>query len=169
MLKITGMILVFLSGACAGLAGSVWLNQRVASFEQIERLISYLETQIRYSGAPIHEILQQTLKSDFRKLKFLKVAADLMRNGVKPDEAWKTAISMHCEDNGFTSEDRELIFDFGRGLGSSDTEGQIKHCRTYRQLFQDRLQRARLDAQSKGKLYVTLGISGGLGAALLML
>lgn len=92
-----------------------------------------------------------------------------MGNGENPDNAWKTAINLHCQENGFSRDDCEIIFDFGRGLGSSDTEGQLKHCETYRHLFKDRLKKARADAQTKGKLYITLGIAGGMGVALLML
>lgn len=162
------MVLIFLAGAIAGLAASATLSQRVTSFEQLERLISYLETQIRYSGAPIYEILQQSLKTDLRKLNFLKVSADLLAKGENPEIAWKTAVK-YCDENGFTAQDKELIFSFGKGLGSSDTEGQLNHCETYRQLFRDRLKNARIEAQSKGRLYVTLGLAGGMGAVLLML
>jgi len=168
LLKIAGMVLIFLAGAFAGVAASASLNQRVTSFEQLIRFMTYLETRIRYSGAPIYEILHQCIKADFGKLKFLKVSADLLAKGQKPEIAWKSAIKF-CDDNGFTAQDRELIFSFGKDLGSSDIEGQINHCKTYRQLFQDRLKNARLEAQSKGRLYITLGIAGGMGAVLLML
>ncbi|NLM79603.1 MAG: hypothetical protein GX172_00545 [Clostridiales bacterium] len=160
---------MFLAGTSAGLMGFLSLHRRVTSFEQMERLVSFIETQIRYSGAPVYEILQKASKSDFGKLKFLQKAADLIRGGLKPDIAWESAINLYCDDVGFTADDRGLVFDFGKGLGSSDTEGQLRHCETYRRLFSDRLKRARTDAQYKGRLYITLGICGGLGAALLML
>ena len=167
MLKITGLILVFLADICRA-DGLLSLHRRVTSFEQM-KAVSFIETQIRYSGAPVYEILQKASKSDFGKLKFLQKAADLIRGGLKPDIAWESAINLYCDDVGFTADDRGLVFDFGKGLGSSDTEGQLRHCETYRRLFSDRLKRARTDAQYKGRLYITLGICGGLGAALLML
>jgi stage III sporulation protein AB len=150
------------------MAASSALNKRVSVFEQLERFVVYLETQIRYSAAPIHEILKQSTKGEFSKLLFLSETANRMCKGECPSDAWENALRLHSDENALNSNDRELLIDFGRGLGTSDVEGQLLHCETFRGLIVDRLAKARSEVETKGKLYVSLGIAGGLGVALLL-
>lgn len=162
------MFLIFIAGTGAGLAASASLSRRVASLEQLERFITYFETQIRYSAAPIRDIIIHAAGGEYSCLSFLPEAAARMKRGQSPGEAWGGAVRDRGEDCGFTAADREMLREFGNGLGSTDISGQLSHCKTFRGLLEDRLQKARSEARTKGRLYVTLGIAGGLGAALLL-
>lgn len=168
MLRLIGAALIFLAGSCTGIAASAALNRRVSAFEQMERLVVFVQTQIRYSAAPIWKIIRQAAGGEFSRLSFLQDAAARMEQGEAAAKAWKNAIVAHRDDNVFTKEDFDLLIGYGSGLGSSDIAGQLLHCETYRELFRDRLQKARAEAQTKGKLYMTLGVAGGIGVALLL-
>lgn len=48
-------------------------------------------------------------------------------------------------------------------------EGQLTNCRLYAEQLGERLEEARRDAATKSRLYVTLGVTGGIGLALLLL
>ena len=98
----------------------------------------------------------------------MQKAADLIRGGQKPDMAWERAINLHCDDVGFTTDDRGWSL-ISQGIGQQRYRRAVKALRNIPAAFSDRLKRARTDAQYKGRLYITLGICGGLGAALLML
>lgn len=169
-LKMVGLLLIVLTGVCAGLYSSTELSRRASSLERIGRLIEYIETQIRYTAAPVKEIIAKTASvEEFGALSFLQTACAGVQNGERPDTAWRGAVQSEGENCGFNATDRELLFDFGAELGKSDVEGQLSHCESFHRLFEDRLQSARSDVRIKGKLYVTLGVTAGLGVALLLL
>ena len=173
MIKVIGLLLIILAGTGAGVYASAALSRRAASCERLERLIGYMSMQIKYTAAPIQEILEQAAKGgEFQSLPFLAEASILIQCGQRPDEALEEAVkeaSRQGEDWGFNEGDRELLFQFGRGLGKSDVDGQLAHCEAYRRLVEDRLQAAKGEATAKGKLYITLGVSAGLAVALLLL
>ena len=160
---------MFIAGAGAGLTASVSLSRRAASFEEIARLISFIQTQIRYTAAPIGRIIERAAAGGFSGLSFLNGAANDIKKGENPCAAWCQAVKKHSAECSFNAADTELLQKFGQGLGSSDIKGQLSHCETFYRLFDDRLNEARLEARSKGRLYMTLGVAGGLGTALLLL
>ena len=64
--------------------------------------------------------------------------------------------------------DMQLLTDFGERLGTTDADGQLAHIAHYREIFAARLDDARQEAAQKAKLYKTLGLFGGVSAALLL-
>lgn len=148
---------------------SAALNRRAASFEQMERLIDYIETRIRYLALPVGELLAGAAESgDFEALTFLNAVRSALSRGGTPAEAWSAGLRQRGGEDGFTPADRALLMEFGRGLGLSDTEGQRLHCETYRRFMGERREAARREAGIKGRLYRTLGLAGGACAALLL-
>ena len=65
--------------------------------------------------------------------------------------------------------DVELYLGFVRGLGVSDTQGQLEHIALYRALLEPRLEQARADAAQKSRVLVALGLFGGITLSLLLL
>ena len=106
---------------------------------------------------------------EFQSLPFLKAAAaDLQIDG-DFHTAWRQGVKEQGEASGLTAADRELLVHFGDGLGRTDVEGQLTNCRLYAEQLGERLEEARRDAATKSRLYVTLGVTGGIGLALLLL
>ena len=106
---------------------------------------------------------------EFQSLPFLKAAAaDLQIDG-DFHTAWRQGVKEQGEASGLTAADRELLVHFGDGLGRTDVEGQLPNCRLYAEQLGERLGEARRDAATKSRLYVTLGVTGGIGLALLLL
>lgn len=85
-----------------------------------------------------------------------------------PPQAWMTALKPIQRSDGLTPTDRELLVGFFTGLGTTDAEGQRKNCEHYRRLLTDSMEDARTEAAQKERLYLTLGVTGGLLLALLL-
>lgn len=132
------------------------------------RLILFLQTQIRYTAAPTGQIIETAFENEFSKLSFLGDVAKGIKKGGNPCDCWCKAVKKHASDHSLNAADSQLLQKFGQGLGNSDIKGQLSHCETFFRMFEDRLKSARYEAQSKGKLYKTLGIAGGIGTALLL-
>ena len=85
MIRVIGLLLVALTGAGAGLCASSMLHRRTASLEAAGRLMRWLSTRIRYSAAPVGELLlDASQQQEFRALSFLGGAAQDIREGIDP-------------------------------------------------------------------------------------
>ncbi len=160
---------MILAGIGGGTAACLELNRRAANLEAAYRLIGWMASRLRYTAAPIQEIAEAAAAEPaFSRLSFLEKAAEAMRLGESPAQAWDNAVAAD-DAGGFRQADKALLRGFGRGLGCSDLQGQLSHCEAFAAQLDDSARSARVEAAAKGKLYVTLGAAGGLCAALLLL
>lgn len=129
-----------------------------------------MASRIRYTAAPVDELLVEVAhSSEFHMLSFLQEAAKSVDREGGFHEAWSAGLLKSGKVCGFTQEDLELLRNFGEGLGRTDIEGQLEHCRMYAAQLGERLVQARREAASKSRLYITLGVTGGMALALLLL
>ena len=169
-MKLVGLALIAAAGVFLGVMASQNLRRRALALEQMEKLIVRLSTQIKYTAAPVQELLPAAMKSgEYEALRFLGPLREGLAQESDFPRLWEAAVAGRGGDCGFTLQDKALLCEFGRGLGVSDLEGTQSHCGLYRDLFHKQAEAARQDVSSKGRLYITLGIAGGLGLALLLL
>lgn len=169
-MRMVGLLLIVLTGLGMGLMAAGGLRRRAGSLEQLGRLMGRMADQIRYTAAPVEELLESAERSgEFRSLPVLSRACSGIRDGANIHDAWEQAVEDGGREAGLTQEDRELLLGFGAGLGTTDVEGQVANCGQYRELLDQRLLEARKDSENKGRLYLTLGFSIGMAAALLLL
>ena len=169
-MKIVGLLLMTLAGVWLGLSGASGLNRRAAALDAMEKLIARIASQIRYTAAPVRElILSASRTAEFQMLRFLDSVDSAMEKEGEFPRLWIEAVTREGGKCDFTAGDEELLREFGKGLGVSDTEGQTAHCKLYGELFSRQAEAARRDAANKGKLYIMLGLAGGLGLSLLLL
>lgn len=165
MIKVIGVLMVVTTGGAVGLVKSHFLNSRVKFMESFLKFITYIQTEIRFSSDSIFKIIERYCGTD-NSLPFLR---DMEIQGETFTTSWESAIDKIPIEAGITEGDRELIHDFGMGLGVSDIEGQTAHCEIGKKLVQNRILDAREQLIKKGKLYRILGFGCGIGLALLMI
>ena len=171
-MKLIGILLIAAVGIWLGISASLGLGKRVTALSQAEKLVTSLRSRIRYTAAPVQELLMEAQDSgEYPALRFLQYVCWSLKTAAIPDvqKLWEDSLKKADGAPGLNRQDIELLTEFGRGLGTSDVEGQISHCELYQELLQKQMETARQDVSSKGRLYVTLGITGGLGLALLLL
>ena len=97
---------------------------------------------------------------------------ELLPQTVKQDEDPRagllTAIDEHGGEWGLFADDCALLRGFADGIGRSDVDGELRHCGEYRKAIDDHLQQAREELRVKGRLFMTVGVCGGLLTALLL-
>lgn len=169
-MKMVGLLLIVFTGLGMGLAAAGGLRRRVSNLEQLGRLMGRMADQIRYTAAPVEELLESAERSgEFTGLPVLDRACAGIREGANIHDAWDRAVRDSGRDAGLTQGDQELLMGFGVGLGTTDVAGQVANCGQYRELLDQRLSEARKESESKGRLYLTLGFSAGMAVALLLL
>lgn len=158
-----GALLLIGAGLLAGYMESHKLSVRVEKLEAFLRFLSSAQAEIKYSSMPVEAILQ-THGGEITFLSHLSGSA----TGGSWRSAWDDAVSRHAKEEGFSQKDVALLKGFGSGFGASDTEGQAAHFSLYKTLTASALDEARRDRDRKSKLYLMLGVFGGMAAAILL-
>lgn len=164
-IKGIGLILVFVCCVGGGVYGSNRLHRRARFLETVEKWCAYTAAQIRYTAAPIRDIWQSAARRpEFESLVFLEGAQDT---------EWKEHIYRLLSVDACTwelsSEDMALILEWIGGIGNSDLDGQLTHCVRYGERFAEQYRAAKEKAAGTGRLYISLGVLGGIAAVLLLL
>ena len=168
MIKLIGAIFLITAGAMTGIYRSCALTQRVRLLEEYITLINEIETQIRYSAQPLYQMLESMSNKNsiggflHKLLSHAQADADF-------SQAWERAVDAIENNTGITKQDRAIIREFGAGLGKTDIDGQISHCKLCMTAAQNNLENARKEKETKTKLYRSLGVLGGTACALLIL
>ena len=130
------------------------------------RLTRRAGEQIRFSAAPTQMWLKALCQSgEFRRLTFLQAAATCPPSDFHA--VWRRETGRL--PSGLSERDRQLMCQFGERLGTSDVAGQLRVCEEYGRRLEEQREQARTEQRDKSRLYGTLGLLGGLGAALLVL
>ena len=157
-MKGIGILLVVLTGIGMGVIGWLRLHRRVEVLTRFLRVVERLAENIRYSAAPIEEILIQLLPDLFER--------DC--STADPRERLGKAIWEQGTGWGLSTDDRHLLRGFADGIGRSDIDGEMRFCGEYHKAIDGHLAQAREELRVKGRLFVIFGVCGGLLAALLM-
>lgn len=152
-----------------GVYAALRLYRRAAWLEQAAGLVQFMAAQIRYTAAPVGELLDRAAgAAEFTRLTFLSACRQRLQRGEGFRAAWPESLREQGAAGGANDADCELLRRFGEELGTTDVEGQLASCRLYADRISERLAAARRAAAEKGRLYVTLGAAGGLAAVLLL-
>ena len=161
--KLLGCAAVALSGLAFGVMKSRSLYARRDSLKRVLVFLSSLATNIRYSSDEISSAVSAAANSS--DAAYLCVEAD---RDTPFYDRWEEAVKSIPKVRALNNSDKELLLGFGEKLGKTDLEGQLSHIELYRALFQKQIKEAEDDAQKKSRLYRTLGIFGGVSAAILI-
>lgn len=151
------------AGFLAGYMESHKLTVRVEKLEAFLRFLSSSRAEIRYSSMPVESIL----KLHGEGISFFSGLQGAGGSG-NWKEMWQQAVAEHAAGEGFSRKDIDLLNGFGTGFGSSDTESQVAHFKLYETLTATAVSEARAERDRKAKLYLMLGVFGGMAAAILL-
>lgn len=143
------------------------LTTRVELFEQLLLLIENLKTNIRYSGDSLEHIISKEYYSVLTPL--LSTCTDTLKNGSSFYESWNLGTNTLAKNINLTEQEKNSLLEFGKGLGSSDVDGQCSHCKLYENVFKEYLKLCKDDKKNKVKLYRSLGIFSGLALAIFII
>lgn len=160
MLKLIGSGLVILFGAAAGRNAGKRLTDRCRDLELTAELLRRLLMLLEYEQPTVDEMLSRTALPEGRLPLFIKAA----RGG---RSALLTELRENRDELSVTDRDRleELFTD----LGSSDKAGEQQRLSAAEQYFRTRAESLRPEAESRSRLYRSLGLLGGVFAAVMLI
>ena len=147
------------SGLCLGLQKSGELRKREEALLEFKQLLQRFRTEILYTLRPLGELIAKN--QDFR-LCSLAVREQCFSHS--PKEALEQAGRKLFRE----ATDAELCAGFVKGLGESDTQGQMEHLDLYADLLESHLRQAGEAREKKSRLYICFGLFCALTLCLMM-
>ena len=162
-LKLFACAAAVLAGTVIGMNKARTLARRRDCLRDLDLFVQTLATCLRYQGEDLF-------------LSVIQAAENTCFAPLSPPDAyvpfavwWQEITERVSQENNLQNSDIELLRAFGAPLGTTDLEGQLSHLALYRTLLQKQRDDAAQTAAEKSRLYRTLGLFGGVCAAIMLL
>ena len=171
MLKSAGLFLMVLAGTGLGFSSACRLTQRLKALNMCMQMAVYLKGEIRYGRLSLKDAFADgadKLCGEYREF-FLAVSRELEGNKEKTfAQIFKECGEMHLGSLELTREEREEFLALGSRLGHLDVEMQCRQLELYEISLTQHIRQVRTQLPEKKKVYQSLGLLGGLLAAVMI-
>jgi len=172
LLKIIGSIIVIFSSSFLGYVLSRDCSRRPVELRELQGLLQMFENEISFLSSYISDAFERISKSSTAdaSLFFSDTVRRLKEdNSLNASEAWEKSVTENIKKTSFNKEDEMILVSFGKMLGNSDIEGQIKNIRlTISQLKNQEYKAEEIKAKNE-KMIRSLGILGGLAVVIILI
>lgn len=162
MVKYIGLVMIVICCFGAGYYFSLRLKSRYEFLSSFKDFLSALEINMRYKNTEIFSLIKisspDLIKSVFKE-----------KNDSDFQLYWSNCVAEIPKSYALKEEDYNLLYEFGKLLGTTDTDGQINHINLYQELINTNIDNSLSELKSKSKLFKLLGLFSGLTIALLLL
>jgi len=172
LFKIAGSMIVILSCTFLGFVLSNDCRKRPQQLRELQSLLQMFENQISYLSDVISEAFERISKvgSSETHIFFSKTIEILNKERTaSAPEAWEQAVRQNIKKTSLNLEDEEVLVAFGKLLGRSDIDGQVKNIRLTLGHLKLQEEKAEDSRKSNEKMYRSLGILGGIAVVIVLL
>ena len=166
--KAVGIILIVLSGGYCGLTLQKRYLCRLRMLEEFIMLLEQLKGGLRYQNYTIEENLLELRKSKYF-YEFFSAVLDELHRGKRFFDAWEKGCSYLRAQTALKEEDIGQIERLGRELGISDLESQIGRINFYEEQLKQKLGCLNQEKREQCRLYLSLGLMGGMMAGIFLI
>lgn len=172
VLKIIGSIIVLVSSGFLGYVLSRDCSRRPSELRELQGLLQMFENEISYLSNLITDAFERIYGASrssaaiFFKATVNNLCAD---DSLNASQAWEKAVSENIRKTALNKEDEVILISFGKMLGNSDLEGQIKNIRLTLNQLKMQEQKAEASRVKNELMYRRLGILGGLAIVIILI
>ena len=161
------MVLVVVCLWGTGIIQGNKFSVRIKKVETYLQLLFFVSSEIKYSHAPIKNILQLACTTEsLSQAGFLQPCLNALQNGESLSQAWKKGVSNDAQ--GLKEREIQALSNLGDFLGCSDVENQLQLLSQKIQVLQECLDEAKEEKKKKARLYANLGLLSGLTIVILL-
>ena len=168
-----GIIKTFFLIVILGLAvymGNLKANQyvnRVKELICIKSALNIFENKIKFTQSPLKEIFKNIGEnaSEYNIKNIFEALA--IEEDLNIHEKWKNVIS-DIESN-LNSEDKNILIDMGKILGTTDVDGQVSNIKITTSFIDRQIEKAEQEKEKNAKMFRTLGIVSGLSIIVILI
>jgi stage III sporulation protein AB len=169
MLKILGALMIIFVCVYMGRILSGQLEKRCKLLHDLQQGLLALEREIGYTATPLPKALAIAGQSSGLAVCVFSEASRKLeqKRGISAQEAWEISLQKAGHELPLLSEDLAILSAFGRGLGLSDIEDQIKRLELSRQRLFVQEEEAHEQYKKLGKVWKNLGWAAGIAIAII--
>lgn len=171
-LKLLGVLL--LTGGTTGFAWTLCRERRnkLALLKEIKHLYHLLQSEIRYTGLPLPEMLLSVSE------KVASPLADILqRIGTSRDweegksfgQIWRENMESGLMGQSIMRESKILLMNFPESMGSMEREGQAQALERYIEEMNRWIEQMEREEKNKKKVIVSFGIAAGTMLSIILL
>lgn len=167
LIKGIGGLIIIVSSGLMGMLLSNKYSMRPKIIRKLRFSLQMLETEIIYGSTPLpYAFYNIGAKSERPWGAFFIEVSDniLKRKYYNMEDAWNNSIEKHLSNSFLNKLDIELIKNFGKIVGKSDTEDQKKHFKLIYAQLEHHEEMAEEERRKNERMYRSLGFL--LGTAL---
>lgn len=169
MTALLGKVCLLAGCAALGVLRGCRLGQRAACLEEFRRVLEGLSRELSFSLRPVADLLAGAAEGSRGNLAaFFQTCRRRFDAGGQESwaESWWAALDQTPLP--LEEEDRRLLQEAGDVLGRYDGESQRQALTALVQRLADQAQKARATAQRLFRVYVALGVAGGLFCVIML-
>ncbi len=165
MFKLSGVLFVFIMFVLFGFYFSGVLKRRVEIFRQTRVMIDKMSTLIKYRSYSVYELCNEIKNDDtLYEISFISFSDT---NKVPFSELWIESVKKWNVP--IKNKERNIYFDIGKMLGTTDKEGQISSLMLFDEEIEKMLSDAEREDSEKSKLIKMLGVLSGAFVSIMLI
>lgn len=170
-LKVLGSIIVLLSSSFLGYILSRDCSKRPQQLRSLQNLLQMFENQISYSSDVLAEVFERISRAGGETGILFRTTVDLLKDGsaANASEAWEKAVRKCIGRTALKRDDEQILLSFGKSLGNTDLEGQIKNIRLSLGQLALQVEKAEENRKKNESMYKSLGVLGGLALVIILI
>ena len=170
--KITGSLIVILSCTFLGYILSTDCRKRPQQLRELQSMLQMFENQISYLSDVITEAfirIGKVCRSETGI--FFTVTAEMLNESrnLTASQAWEYAVTQNIKRTALNREDEEILITFGKMLGCTDIDGQLKNIRLALEQLKQQEAKAEASRNKNEKMYRSLGVLGGIAVVIVLM
>lgn len=169
--KLLGCIMVLLSSGFLGYVLSSDCKKRPRQLRELQSMLQMFENQISYLSDVLADAFGRISAAGGETGIFFIDTVERLRSGrsLSAAQAWEEAVRGNIKKTSLNREDEEILVSFGKLLGGSDLEGQVKNIRLTLYQLRSQEQKAEESRKRNESMYRSLGILGGLAVVIVLI
>lgn len=170
--KLAGCLIVLLSSGFLGYILSTDCKKRPQQLRELQALLQIFENRISYLSDVIIDAFERLYSSSESEagVFFACTAGKLKTDrSINAASAWEASVKENIKKTALNREDEEILISFGKFLGGSDLEGQVKNIRLAINQLKMQEQKAEESRSRNEGMYRSLGILGGIAVVLVLI
>lgn len=172
VLKILGSIIILISSTFLGFILSRDCAKRPQELRELQRLLQIFENEINFLSNLLSDAFENIANSTESEVGvfFSSTLENLMSGyGLNASSAWENAVSENIKGTALNKEDEHILISFGKMLGNSDMEGQLKNIRLTINQLKLQEQKAEEIRGRNESMYKRLGFLGGAALVIIFI
>jgi stage III sporulation protein AB len=172
LFKFAGSLIVILSCTFLGFVLSADCRKRPQQLRDLQSMLQMFENQISYLSDVITEAfirIGKVCRSETGI--FFTSTVEILNESrnISACQAWEQSVRQNIKKTALNREDEEILLTFGKMLGCTDLEGQIKNIRLALDQLKHQEVKAEVSRNSNEKMYRSLGILGGIAVVIVLM